>query len=296
MNDQAPPANDGGESESSPPPVDVTEPRDAEATQPATKEQLADVEKQMTGFEKATLRWAKLAVGMSGVAALFVCLQWYEMHTAGTDTHDLSVAAKTQADKMKSMSDAADKIRQAAENMVIQDQRIADNAAKGIEASTKQSKRALDTSIQASHSDQRAWVAEIAISVNAPEVAKPIEGWVAWRNTGKTFAIQVRPLCYLGFVEKAIVAEGDLVRGVTPPPPQSIGVLAPNADYRTKLATETAINDTDKTRISGTWYTYVWGQATYDDVFRHYHRTVFCSVRQGPTGDFVQCPFHNEAD
>jgi isopentenyl phosphate kinase len=51
-----------------------------------------------------------------------------EIHTGGSDTHTLAQAADTQAKKMIDMSNAADKIRQAAENMVTQDQRIADNA------------------------------------------------------------------------------------------------------------------------------------------------------------------------
>jgi hypothetical protein len=56
------------------------------------------VEREMTGFERATLQWAKVAVGMSAVAAFFVCLQWWEMHTGGADTHALAMAAKTQTE------------------------------------------------------------------------------------------------------------------------------------------------------------------------------------------------------
>jgi hypothetical protein len=42
---------------------------------------------------------------MSGMAALFVCLQWWEMHTGSVDTHNLAVAAGKQADRMKDFSD-----------------------------------------------------------------------------------------------------------------------------------------------------------------------------------------------
>jgi hypothetical protein len=51
----------------------------------------------MSTFEKATLRWAKTAVIMSGLAALFVSAQWYEMHEGGKDTHELARAAGNQA-------------------------------------------------------------------------------------------------------------------------------------------------------------------------------------------------------
>ncbi len=79
------------------------------------------------------------------------------MKSGSADTHDLAVAAKAQADKMKSMSDAADKIRQAAQDMVTQDQRIADNSQKAIEASNKRSAEVLKATIDASNQDQRAW-------------------------------------------------------------------------------------------------------------------------------------------
>src|ERR1700691_5084938 len=114
--------------------------------------------REMTGFERSTLRWAKVAVFMSALAAIFVCLQWWEMHQGGTDTHALAVAADTQAKKMTDMSTAADKIRQAAEGMVAQEQRIADNAEKALNASNKQSKQVLDASIASSRLDQRAWI------------------------------------------------------------------------------------------------------------------------------------------
>ena len=88
--------------------------------------------------------------GTSGITIWILKNQLKEMHEGGTDTHDLASAAKTQAEKIKSMSDAADKIRQAAQDMVAQDQRIADNAEKSLAASNKQSKAALNASISAS--------------------------------------------------------------------------------------------------------------------------------------------------
>lgn len=58
----------------------------------------------MTGFERATLRWAKAAVIMSLLAAIFVCLQWWEMRSGGKDTHELAVAAGNQANWMQQLA------------------------------------------------------------------------------------------------------------------------------------------------------------------------------------------------
>ena len=121
MDDQNPANRKTDNADASPTPPEITQRRDPEVTEPATAQQLTDVEHQMSGFEQATLRWAGLAVVMSAVAALFVCAQWYEMHIGSADTHDLAVAAKTQADRMKDfadrMKDQADRTKDLADRM-----------------------------------------------------------------------------------------------------------------------------------------------------------------------------------
>jgi hypothetical protein len=74
--------------------------------QQSTKAQPSEVKREMNEFERSTIKWARVAVLMSGLAALFVCLQWYEMHTGGVDTHDLAVASGKQADRMKDFASA----------------------------------------------------------------------------------------------------------------------------------------------------------------------------------------------
>lgn len=64
-------------------------------------------EREMTAFELSTIRWARLAVFMSLMAAIFVCLQWCEMRRGGADTHDLAEAAKRQADAAKDLAGQA---------------------------------------------------------------------------------------------------------------------------------------------------------------------------------------------
>ncbi len=99
------------------------------------------------------------------------------MKSGSADTHDLAVAAKTQSEKMSNMSDAADKIRQAAQDMVTQDQRIADSSQKAIEASNdqskaatvasnKQSKASLEATIKDFQRDQRARVGLLTDTVS----------------------------------------------------------------------------------------------------------------------------------
>jgi hypothetical protein len=88
-------------------PIQVTQPPATLPAQAATEEHLTKVEGEMNAFEQSTIRWARVAVLMSGAAALFVCLQWWEMHTGSGDTHALADAAKRQADAAKSLAEQA---------------------------------------------------------------------------------------------------------------------------------------------------------------------------------------------
>lgn len=101
MDNQSTTGHDSENANTASPPTDVTKTNDPKTAELASAQQLTEVEKQMSGFEKSTLRWARVAVLMSFLAALFVCAQWYEMHTSGADTHNLALAAKEQATLMR---------------------------------------------------------------------------------------------------------------------------------------------------------------------------------------------------
>ncbi len=282
MTDQTKTAKSGGEADASlPPPLpEIPKPSDvAEVSQPATAQQLQKVEKQMSGFETATLRWARLAVAMSGVAALFVCLQWYEMHSGGTDTHDLAISAGKQADKMKDMSDAADKIRQAAEGMVGQEQRIADNAQTSLEASNRQSKAALDTSIENARLDQRAWVTVEGFKATTFGVGQQFLVPRVFKNNGRTPAVHVRVRTALLPVKPNTPEDWSVVYKA---PPKTTEVLGPQEELDSTMTgtkdSPQGLSDTGFQDIKeGRTIVFDYGVLVYCDVFGHQHWTKFCN-------------------
>jgi hypothetical protein len=150
-----------------------------------------------------------LIVLLTAVIAGTSYLQWHEIHAGGQDTHDLAVAAKDQAGKMKNMSDAADKIRQAAEGMVTQDQRIADNAQKSLDASNRHSKAALDATINQFRDEQRPWLG-LEDGINLKEETKTIEGQSSTQRT-----IDASILNYGSFPATRVVTVMDSGKGVT---------------------------------------------------------------------------------
>lgn len=270
-------------------PPEVPQPVNRPNAQPTTDNQLAEIEREMSGFERGTLRWAKVAVLLSALAALFICLQWREMHTGGVDTHNLAVAAKTQAEKMGNMSDAADKIRQAAENMVAQDRRIADNAQKALDASNKQSKASLDASIAASRQDQRAWLSVGDYTYTITE-SDPVTSSVFVTDSGKTPATKV--LCRITGTTKPkgyVLRDSDIVYPADMPTVNH-GTIFPNQHFPLRAGGDPM--EPGKQKIwfdnvkGGEWIQYFFGDVRYRDVFGKDHWTHFCTqfIPIGGTG------------
>lgn len=85
----------------------VTQRDNAPETERATAQQFQEVEERMSAFERSTVRWTRVAVSVSILAAIFICAQWYEMHSGSSDTHDLAVAAENQAAQTKLLAERA---------------------------------------------------------------------------------------------------------------------------------------------------------------------------------------------
>lgn len=294
MVNQPPAAQNSEKAETATPPTSRTEALNTDAAEPATAEQLANVEEKMTGFERATLRWAKVAVLMSGLAAIFVSAQWYEMHTGARDTHDLAIAAKAQAEKAETISDSIQRAVTAMETGNRQ-------AKEGIDRTLAQSKSALDASLTTSRLDQRAWVGWKYIHVDALEVGKTVVVDVALVNSGKTLARTVK-----GYSVLALAPTMELSEFLEPPPEpsQTIGPFWPELVY-TVSASGTATSNGHQFSLvktgldainSRALFLFVYGKYTYKDVFNWPHLTTFCARYSPASKKFEGCEKYNFAD
>jgi hypothetical protein len=269
----------------------------------------AATNKNETPADKAVRRTAVATIWM----AIFTCVlavtsgltiwilknQLKEMHEGGTDTHTLAQAADTQAKRMTDVSTAADKIRQAAENMVVQDQRIADNAKKALEASNRQSKAALDASIASSREDQRAWLGAGDETYSIPE-SGPIESTVTVGNTGKSPAIDV--FCRIMGITKPrayILSDSDIIYSPELPVLKE-GTLFPNQHFPLKAGGNPMDPADQKIWFqniqSGDWVEYFFGDVRYKDTFGKEHWTHFCSRFVSSTKTGTPCSVYNDTD
>ncbi len=227
--------------------------------------------------------------------SIFAGWQLYEIHSGAKDTHDLAVAAGKQADKMKDMSDAAEKIRQAAEGMVAQEQRIANNAQESVAASNRQSNAALDASIAASRNDQRAWLGIWVGHMYPIDGNSKIRTEIDIVNTGKTPAIHIKQAGSRFIWQQPLLAGPtlEIVDGFrfvsgAPVPPQGKMTISAEENIADIGADWSGVKD-------GTKIIYFAGEVRYDDIFGRPHRTQFCLYRAHPEDQVLAActDFHN---
>lgn len=215
-----------------------------------------------------------------------------ESISSSNQTDNLVRYAKVQANASSDQADAAQQFSDTAEDI---NSRMSD-AVDQLTETANSAKASIRATQGVMRLDQRAWVANAGMAMNPPELGKKWNGYVAWSNSGKTFAKQGKPRCHWVVVVTKIQSEHDLMKLVpNTTTTESIGVLGPSAQYKTIIESKGPIDVADKARIEGN-YTYMWGEMTYKDIFERPHTTVYCSWRQGATGEFLQCPFHNDAD
>ena len=168
-------------------PSEVAKPESSAPQEPAPAQQLEEVEEKISAFERSTLRWAKAAVLISCLAAGFVCLQWYEMHASGGDTHNLAVAAGNQAIWTKNLATQMQSQAEAAKSFAAS----AASINQGISGAVQE----LNQQAQIAHhalTDQRAWIGFSGnVAIQHFEAGKPVEVVVSVINSGRTPAIDV---------------------------------------------------------------------------------------------------------
>jgi hypothetical protein len=232
--------------------------------------------------------------GISTVAAViysgFAGWQLYEIHKGSADTHTLVQAADTQAKKMTSMSEAADKIRKASEDMVAQDKLIAENAKKALEASNTQSSQALNATIANFQQDQRAWVVAKGIG-GQPKLDQPWTIEVQFTNTGRTPAKNAEFSCNT----TPLKSEDDLTFKPVPfgrptlvaPQDQSSCVLEPMTIPKVTQQVLDFLQRRDLT-------VFVYGSVIYEDVFGKHHWLKFCRAMSPDGSRWENCSKYND--
>lgn len=254
---------------------------------------IADIRKLSSGER---LAFYVTFVGLLGAALTIRVLTYtlQEMQSGSEDTHELAIAAKIQAQKMQSMSTAADKIRKASEDMVGQDQRIADSTQKAMNASNTQSKTALDATIAASALDERAWIGIGAFRV----IQFDKDGFkvdIEMRNSGKTPALDVSESAKYGW--NFSLDNGPQEVWFMSLPGNPAEAIPPGGSHINHLivGADSLAPGYDSIK-SKAYRIYVFGRIKYTDISRHVNGvTDFCFFMSDPDKhDLSFCRNHND--
>jgi hypothetical protein len=285
VDDQSPPEENSEKPDAGLPPPDVAKPDDPPTASPATAEQLTEVEEQMSGFEKSTLRWAKTAVIMSGLAAIFVCAQWWEMHKGGIDTKNLATAAGTQAAAASGFAKSASEIDTKIGLVEWDFSRMARNSEEAIRA-TQESMRL----------DQRAWLGfgDAKFTISATDMSA---GFTA-RNVGKTPATKViTNVAWTGKIAGTPLTTKDIVY---PQKNLESGTIFPSQIFEVSNSLPKPVPAYQSRFVEElrgeSRFLYVFGKIEYLDVFGLPHWTHYCVVVSQDLKGNRPCDIYNDSD
>jgi hypothetical protein len=246
-------------------------------------------------------KWTDIAIViLTGGIMFFALMQWLEMRGAGHQTDQLVDYAKTQAKASRDIAAAAGTFSATAEKSVNEFKKAALESNNIAHEAVENTRTTIRNAQSAFRDDQRAWVAAGNVVLSGVQADAIPEIKIDWANPGKTFAKQVIPTIHFRLSGTLMSTERELLEaakfGVTPQKDIfGIGAIGPQNRSSSSVAYDHKLSAPEISDIERS-YTYFWGELTYYDVFQRQHRTMFCFLRYGTSGDFFQCPFHNDAD
>lgn len=169
-----------------------------------------------------------------------------------------------------------------------------------LEQSLQQNRAALDSSINASRLDQRAWVGVKSIQMFPMEAGKPLKMEIKISNSGKTFALDLRHIgmLHLSLTPLDDVAAADKASLANQPRQvPTLATISPNGESLIPCASIAPITEEMINSINaGKLHVYLVGEINYTDVFKQWHVTRFFQHYVPEEQKFMAGPTHNDAD
>lgn len=285
-------------------------------------------EQQESGSSKPFLRFEKIQLWMNGVGILVgavVCViygfqlhvmksQLAEMKGGSTDTHELAVQAKNQADAAKAQSDAtkaqAESTKAVATSGLDQAKatnKLAVESARSADAAVANSKAAQMTAVTAQKNlllaervlfvQERPWVGTSIFNATVDSDGK-ISGTIAFNNFGRSpaFDVEMRTACTITKPPDLSIESTYIFAGIG-----SKSILMPgNSKSSDGLTCELHLSSTQSGLVEqGFAAIYLFGLITYRDginTSNPLHTTRFCGRWNSKTKIFDECTVYTSAD
>lgn len=282
--------------------VGESEVKDAIPSKPATEADLEQVKKQMSGFERSTIRWTRASFVVILATGVFIGLQWHEMHTGGKDTSALAQAAQDQAAALKLQVEEMKKQGNDTHDLAL----AAKTQAERLQDLVHENQRTLATTKHNFIADERpyVWLSTMLASDVKPNERIRVDVWYA--NFGKTPAIRqkgntsmivaqgkdITPMIdeyFRVMHRKGIVGGSEIMLppGIPADPTQSKA-------WHSILSDQIIGDQKTADTIKGTTGSFaVVGMIVYEDSSGNHYATDFCLMNLAG-GALSYCPAHNE--
>jgi hypothetical protein len=165
-----------------------------------------------------------------------------------------------------------------------------------LESGQRQSRLALDASINASRTDQRAWVGPIRFVLQDMQAPNPIKATATIVNSGKTPALHVK----VRYIIHASDGEIDIADYAKHPTETLVSGTPFSMFPNTPIELNADTGSTDELGIrsvnNGRKFLYMFGEIEYGDIFGREHQTRFCARYYWTTKQFAACGSYDHAD
>jgi hypothetical protein len=241
-------------------------------------------------------RFVDIVSGLSVIATMvFIALQWNEMKTGGADTHDLAVAAKSQADAAKSQAD----------NTRVLDNAAVDQVAK-LDAGVKESHSLVKSSQETLREAQANFIREqrpyMWVEPQPPkfEVGKQLFWDVLIINYGKSPAINAEQCIFLIYglsdVRRDLTASArdTMCAAARRDSTQGKYIAAPGAKNFITVHTNGTLTEDAVRKVRDQDYMFgVIGTISYYALTGHHYTSDFCFTHYAG-GGLPACDSNNE--
>lgn len=150
--------------------------------------------------------------------------------------------------------------------------------------SLRQSRAALERTIEMSRIAQRAWLGVNNIKSGELKEGLVFRTEVEWKNSGLTPATNVR--AFVRYKYRPAASTGS----------ESLSTILPGGTARSPTQPVVIATEDIATIRTGKATFHLFGRATYDDVFGRHHHTTFGAKYDPDTGDWINLSTYNAAD
>jgi hypothetical protein len=256
------------------------------------------------GYKQRQLRFNKWLTILTGCLVVTSLLANYVSKTASDAAKESAgAAARGVTVAQEAMKLNKESVEKTLAEMQVQS-KAAQFSAEAAKLQASTGKKALESSIETSHNDQRAWVGMTEVTPEWRDAdGKPLfikEGshyhvGVTIVNSGRTPALRVRSKMRLWPFPVNDKFVPDYGNATTT---QSVGVLPPQAKMTiTSLASLGIIGASEIASLkNGSQILYLYGEIEYEDIFGIQYQTRYCSTLAPTLDSFLVHSTYNHAD